>query len=196
MASSTGFLDGKFLISMPTIDDGVFAGAVVYLCAHSSEGAMGLIVNKPMEQPSFADLLVQLEVIPEDQRIRLPSATRAMKVHRGGPVDAARGFVLHSSDFHLDTATLPISEDLSLTATVEILKAIADGHGPDQSLLTLGYAGWAPGQLEVEIQSNGWLTADADPAIIFEVEDTKRYTRALASLGVDLAALSPTAGRA
>jgi putative transcriptional regulator len=196
MASSTGFLDGKFLIAMPTIDEGVFARTVVYMCAHSAEGAMGLIINKPMAQPSFPDLLVQLEIIPEDQSIRLPSQARSMKVHRGGPVDAARGFVLHSSDFHLDEATLPISEELSLTATVEILKAIAEDRGPDRSLLTLGYAGWAPGQLENEILDNGWLTADADPGIIFEVDDAKRYTRALAKIGVDIAALSPTAGRA
>lgn len=196
MASSTGFFDGKFLIAMPTIDEGVFARTVVYMCAHSAEGAMGLIINKPMAQPSFPDLLVQLEIIPEEQSIRLPSQARSMKVHRGGPVDAARGFVLHSSDFHLDEATLPISEELSLTATVEILKAIAEDRGPDRSLLTLGYAGWAPGQLENEILENGWLTADADPGIIFEVDDAKRYTRALAKIGVDIAALSPTAGRA
>lgn len=196
MAKSTGFLDGKFLIAMPTIDDGIFARTVIYLCAHSEDGAMGLIINKPISQPSFSDLLVQLEIIPEDQRIRLPGAARDMKVHRGGPVDAARGFVLHSSDFHLDTATLPISEDLSLTATLEILRAIAAGNGPDRSLLTLGYAGWAPGQLENEIQQNGWLTADADTSIIFDVDDTRRYTQALAKIGVDLAALSPSAGRA
>ena len=196
MAKSPGFLDGKFLSAMPSIEDGVFARTVIYLCAHSEDGAMGLIVNKPMAQPSFADLLVQLEIIPDDQRIRLPQPARDMKVHRGGPVDAARGFVLHSADFHLDNATLPISEELSLTATLDVLKAIAEGRGPDQSLLTLGYAGWAPGQLESEIQHNGWLTAEPDPAIIFEIDDAKRYTRALAGLGVDLAALSPVAGRA
>lgn len=196
MSSNDGYLDGKFLIATPGIGEGDFDRSVVYMCAHSSDGAMGLIVNKPMEQLSFVDLLVQLEIIPEERRIRLPSPMSGMKVHRGGPVDTSRGFVLHSSDFHLDNATLPISEELSLTATLEILKAIAEGRGPERSLLTLGYAGWAPGQLEAEIQQNGWLTSDADPALIFEADDSRRYGLALAQLGIDIAALSPVAGRA
>lgn len=196
MINDDGYLDGKFLIATPGIGGGEFDRSVVYMCAHSAEGAMGLIVNKPLEKLSFIDLLVQLDIVPEEQRIRLPSGMRGMKVHHGGPVDTSRGFVLHSSDFHLETATLPISEELSLTATLEILKAIAEGRGPERSLLTLGYAGWAPGQLETEIQQNGWLTTDADPSIIFEVDDARRYERALASLGIDIAALSPVAGRA
>ncbi|WP_026782120.1 YqgE/AlgH family protein [Pleomorphomonas koreensis] len=196
MAGKANYLDGKFLIAMPALDEGDFSRAVIYMCAHSAEGAMGLVINKPLDHLSFPDLLVQLEIIPDEKRIRLPSEARAMRVHRGGPVDTGRGFVLHTADFHLDAATLPISEDLSLTATVEILKAIAEGRGPEHSLLTLGYAGWAPGQLESEIQSNGWLTTDADPEIIFGAADGERYRRALATLGVDLAALSPTSGRA
>ena len=157
---------------------------------------MGLVINKPLDHLSFPDLLVQLEIIPGEKRIRLPSEARAMRVHQGGPVDTGRGFVLHTSDFHLDASTLPISEELSLTATVEILKAIAEGRGPEHSLLTLGYAGWAPGQLESEIQDNGWLITDSDPDIIFSAADGERYRRALATLGVDLAALSPVSGRA
>lgn len=196
MAGKANYLDGKFLIAMPALDEGDFSRAVIYMCAHSAEGAMGLVINKPLDHLSFPDLLVQLEIIPDEKRIRLPSEARAMRVHRGGPVDTGRGFVLHTADFHLDAATLPISEDLSLTATVEILKAIAEGRGPEHSLLTLGYAGWAPGQLESEILSNGWLTTDADPEIIFGAADGERYRRALATLGVDLAALSPTSGRA
>lgn len=196
MNGGTSFLDGKFLIAMPALDGSDFARSVIYICAHSPEGAMGLVINKPLEHLTFPDLLVQLEIIPEERRIRLPSAARAMRVHRGGPVDAGRGFVLHSSDFHLDASTLPVSEELSLTATVEILKAIADGRGPEHSLLMLGYAGWAPGQLESEIQDNGWLITDADPEIIFGAADDERYRKALASLGVDLAALSPVSGRA
>ena len=196
MAGKANYLDGKFLIAMPALDEGDFSRAVIYMCAHSAEGAMGLVINKPLDDLSFPDLLVQLEIIPDEKRIRLPSEARAMRVHRGGPVDTGRGFVLHTADFHLDAATLPISEDLSLTATVEILKAIAEGRGPEHSLLTLGYAGWAPGQLESEILSNGWLTTDADPEIIFGAADGERYRRALATLGVDLAALSPTSGRA
>lgn len=196
MIGKASYLDGKFLIAMPALDEGEFSRSVIYMCAHSAEGAMGLIINKPLEHLSFPDLLVQLEIIPDERRIRLPSDARAMRVHRGGPVDTGRGFVLHTSDFHLDASTLPISEELSLTATVEILKAIADGRGPEHSLLTLGYAGWAPGQLESEIQDNGWLTTDADPDIIFGSADDDRYRKALATLGVDLAALSPVSGRA
>ena len=196
MAGKANYLDGKFLIAMPALDDGEFARSVIYMCAHSAEGAMGLVINKPLDHLSFPDLLVQLEIIPDEKRIRLPSEARAMRVHQGGPVDTGRGFVLHTSDFHLDASTLPISEELSLTATVEILKAIAEGRGPEHSLLTLGYAGWAPGQLESEIQDNGWLITDSDPDIIFSAADGERYRRALATLGVDLAALSPVSGRA
>ncbi len=196
MAGKAAYLDGKFLIAMPALDDGDFARSVIYMCAHSAEGAMGLVINKPLDHLSFPDLLVQLEIIPDEKRIRLPSEARSMRVHQGGPVDTGRGFVLHTSDFHLDASTLPISEDLSLTATVEILKAIAEGRGPEHSLLTLGYAGWAPGQLESEIQANGWLITDSDPDIIFSAADGDRYRKALATLGVDLAALSPTSGRA
>ena len=196
MAGKAAYLDGKFLIAMPALDDGEFARSVIYMCAHSAEGAMGLVINKPLDHLSFPDLLVQLEIIPDEKRIRLPSEARSMRVHQGGPVDTGRGFVLHTSDFHLDASTLPISERLSLTATVEILKAIAEGRGPEHSLLTLGYAGWAPGQLESEIQDNGWLITDSDPDIIFSAADGERYRRALATLGVDLAALSPVSGRA
>lgn len=196
MVGKAAYLDGKFLIAMPALDDGEFARSVIYMCAHSAEGAMGLVINKPLDHLSFPDLLVQLEIIPDEKRIRLPSEARAMRVHQGGPVDTGRGFVLHTSDFHLDASTLPISEELSLTATVEILKAIAEGRGPEHSLLTLGYAGWAPGQLESEIQANGWLITDSDPDIIFSAADGERYRRALATLGVDLAALSPVSGRA
>ncbi|WP_370675291.1 YqgE/AlgH family protein [Pleomorphomonas sp. PLEO] len=196
MDGKATYLDGKFLIAMPALDDGDFARSVIYMCAHSAEGAMGLVINKPLDHLSFPDLLVQLDIIPDEKRIRLPTAARSMRVHQGGPVDTGRGFVLHTSDFHLDASTLPISEDLSLTATVEILKAIAEGRGPEHSLLTLGYAGWAPGQLEGEILANGWLTTDSDPDIIFSAVDGDRYRRALATLGVDLAALSPVSGRA
>jgi putative transcriptional regulator len=196
MAGKASYLDGKFLIAMPALDEGDFSRSVIYMCAHSAEGAMGLIINKPLDHLSFPDLLVQLEIIPDEKRIRLPTEARSMRVHRGGPVDTGRGFVLHTSDFHLDASTLPISEELSLTATVEILKAIAEGRGPEHSLLTLGYAGWAPGQLESEIVDNGWLITDADPEIIFGADDGDRYRRALGTLGVDLAALSPVSGRA
>lgn len=196
MADRTGYLDGQFLIAMPGVEEGNFARSVVYLCAHSADGAMGLIINKPMAHLSFRDLLVQLDVIPDDDAIRLPGLARTMKVHRGGPVETGRGFVLHSADFHLESSTLPIDERISLTATLEILKAIAEGRGPDQAMLALGYAGWAPGQLESEIQGNGWLTCSADPAILFEAEVDTRYMRALGLLGIDPALLSSESGHA
>jgi putative transcriptional regulator len=196
MANNDAYLDGQFLISMPGIEESNFARSVVYLCAHSSDGAMGLIINKPMPHLSFPDLLVQLDIIGDDNPIRLPPSARAMKVHRGGPVETGRGFVLHSSDYHLENSTLPIDESISLTATLEVLKAIAEGQGPEHALLALGYAGWAPGQLESEIQANGWLTCAADPRILFETDLDARYLRALQSLGIDPALLSTESGHA
>jgi putative transcriptional regulator len=196
MAARQSYLDGQFLIAMPGVEETSFTRSVVYLCAHSAEGAMGLIINKPMVQLSFRDLLVQLDIIPDNERFLLPSAARSMKVHKGGPVETGRGFVLHTSDYHLENSTLPISETISLTATLEVLKAIADGRGPERAMLALGYAGWAPGQLESEIQANGWLTCDADQDIIFEADLDSRYTRALATLGVDPALLSSESGHA
>ncbi|MBH0238172.1 YqgE/AlgH family protein [Methylobrevis albus] len=196
MPLSPTYLDGQFLIAMPTIEDGSFARAVVYLCAHSADGAMGLIINKPAPEISLKDLLVQLDVVPDGDEIRLPRSAQAMMVLQGGPVETGRGFVLHSSDYHLENSTLPINEDISLTATLEVLKAIAEGRGPEHALLALGYAGWAPGQLEAEIQTNGWLTADAPMEVIFEVAPDLRYARALAVLGLEPGHLSHSFGRA
>jgi putative transcriptional regulator len=196
MASRGSYLDGQFLIAMPSVEESNFTRSVIYLCAHSADGAMGLIINKPMAHLTFRELLVQLEIVGEDQRIQLPRATAEMRVHRGGPVEKERGFVLHTSDYHLENSTLPIDDGISLTATLEILKAIADGRGPEHALLALGYAGWGPGQLETEIQANGWLTAPADPAIIFEAELDSRYGRALATMGIDPALLSSESGHA
>jgi putative transcriptional regulator len=196
MTRGTGWLDGQFLIAMPGIEESNFTRSVVYLCAHSGDGAMGLIINKPMQQLTFRDLLVQLEIIGEGPEIQLPPTTASMRVHRGGPVETGRGFVLHTSDYHLENSTLPIDEAISLTATLEILKAIAEGRGPEHAMLALGYAGWGPGQLETEIQANGWLTSPADPAIIFESDLESRYARALATLGIDPALLSSESGHA
>ena len=196
MTERNGYLDGQFLIAMPGVEESNFSRTVVYLCCHSADGAMGLIINKPMAHISFRDLLVQLDIISEGDPIRLPGLAAGMKVHRGGPVETGRGFVLHSSDFHLENSTLPIDERVSLTATLEILKAIVDGRGPDRAMLALGYAGWAPGQLETEIQANGWLTCPADPAILFEADVETRYMRAFGLLGIDPALLSTEGGHA
>lgn len=157
---------------------------------------MGIVLNQAVSNVSFPELLAQLEVIASADEIRLPSPARRMRVHRGGPVETGRGFVLHSPDFFIDNSTLPIDEEVCLTATLEILKAIAEGRGPQRALLALGYAGWAPGQLETEIQQNGWLTCPADAELVFAAEIDATYERALGKLGVSPARLSPDVGHA
>ncbi len=162
--SGEGYLDGQLIVAMPGMLDDRFSRSVIYLCAHSAEGAMGIIVNQLAPNLNFHDLLVQLDVIPESDSIRLPANADTISVLKGGPVETGRGFVLHSADFFIENSTLPIDESISLTATLDILKAIASGHGPASAVLALGYAGWAPGQLETEIQANGWLNCPADVA--------------------------------
>jgi putative transcriptional regulator len=194
--SGAGYLDGQLLIAMPVMDDERFARSVIYLCAHSSEGAMGIIVNRPAGSIDFPQLLVQLDIINKAEQIKLPGSAEDMKVMKGGPVDTGRGFVLHSSDFFIKDATLPIDDGICLTATLDILKAIAAGAGPKHAILALGYAGWAPGQLENEIQHNGWLHCPADPDLIFGRDTEDKYQRALDKIGIDLAMLSNEAGHA
>ena len=190
----SGYLDGQVLVAMPTMEDDRFARTVIYVCAHSSEGAMGIVVNKPAPHISFPDLLVQLDVISEGEEIRLPDGADAIQVLRGGPVESGRGFVLHSADFMIEDSTLPIDDGICLTATLDILKAIARGTGPQNAILALGYAGWAPGQLETEIQANGWLNVPADRSLVFDGEPDLKYERALAKIGIDLGKLSTEAG--
>ena len=194
--SARGYLDGQMLIAMPAMSDERFARTVIYVCAHSSEGAMGIVVNQAAPNIKFPDLLVQLEVIPASERIQLPGRAEEVKVLKGGPVETGRGFVLHSADFFIENSTLPIDEGICLTATLDILKAIARGNGPSNAILALGYAGWAPGQLEQEIQQNGWLHCDADPELIFGQDIEHKYERALAKIGIDLGMLSNEAGHA
>jgi len=191
-----GFLDGQLLIAMPSMADKRFARSVVYICAHSADGAMGIVINKLAEEVSFRELLVQLEIVRPKRGPRLPEGVDSIRVHRGGPVETGRGFVLHTSDFFLDNATLPIAEGVCLTATLEILRAISEGRGPGRALLALGYAGWAPGQLEFEIQANGWLNSAADGDILFDPDIDRKYDRALAGIGVQSAMLSADAGHA
>jgi putative transcriptional regulator len=194
--SKRGYLDGQMLIAMPTMGDDRFARSVIYMCVHSTEGAMGIVVNQPAAHISFTDLLVQLEVVPAAELIQLPSRAGGVQVLRGGPVDTQRGFVLHSSDFFIENSTVPIDEGISLTATLDILKAIARGEGPQSAILALGYAGWAPGQLESEIQHNGWLHCSADAELIFGQDTDGKYERALKKIGIDLGMLSSEAGHA
>ncbi len=189
-----GFLDDQFLIAMPGMKDDRFARSVIYICAHSDEGAMGLIINQP--QPMlFPDLLVQIGILDEAEAIRLPAETRDFVVRNGGPVDRSRGFVLHSDDYQVDSS-LPVSEEICLTATVDILRAISNGRGPRRALMALGYAGWGAGQLETEIAENGWLTCPASPDLLFDTDLDRKYDRIMRMIGIDLTRLSPVAGHA
>jgi putative transcriptional regulator len=194
--SGRSYLDGQCLIAMPGMADTRFSRSVVYICAHSEDGAMGIIVNKPAADTRFPDLLVQLDVIPPEELIRLPSQAERLQVLRGGPVETKRGFVLHTADFFLESATLPIDDGICLTATLDILRAIAIGSGPENAVLALGYAGWGAGQLESEIQANGWLHCAADAALLFDDGIDTKYTRALGKIGIDPAFLSSEAGHA
>ncbi|MBS9719789.1 YqgE/AlgH family protein [Tianweitania sp. BSSL-BM11] len=189
-----GYLDDHFLLAMPAMKDDRFARTVIYICAHNEEGAMGLIINQP-QQMRFPELLVQIGVIEEQDAIRLPDAARDLIVRHGGPVDRSRGFVLHSDDVTMESST-PVADDIYLTATVDILRAISAGKGPKHTLMALGYAGWGAGQLETEIIENGWLTCPADTALLFDTEIEQKYDRILNSIGIDLAHLSHTAGHA
>jgi len=190
------YLDGQFLIAMPNIGDPRFARSVVYMCAHTDQGAMGLIINHRAEGLDFATLLEQLGILPGEEQIRLPAAVRSKPVLIGGPVEPARGFVLHTADYHLPDGTLNVTGSIGLTATMDILQAIAAGAGPRRSLLALGYAGWSAGQLEAEIADNGWLTCAADEDILFDAPMDDRYEKALARLGIGLGNLSSGAGHA
>ena len=191
-----GYLDGQMLIAMPAMMDERFSRSLIYICAHSSEGAMGIVVNHPAPNINFSDLLVKLDVIPSADIIQLPTRAGVVKVMRGGPVETERGFVLHSEDFYIENSTLPIDDGICLTATIDILKAIARGDGPSSAILALGYAGWAPGQLENEIQGNGWLHCAPDPDLLFGSDIGGKYERALKKIGVAPGMLSSEAGHA
>ena len=188
MDEQSGFLEGKMLIAMPQMADPRFARTVLFLCAHSNEGAMGLVVNKLVDSITFPDLLHQLN-------IEVGGATERINVHFGGPVESGRGFVLHSDDY-VQESTLMIDAGVALTATTDVLKAIARGGGPKRSLLALGYAGWSPGQLDAEIQSNGWLHVDPDDELIFGDDLSGKWEQAIAKLGIDMTLLSSEAGHA
>jgi len=191
-----GYLDGQLLIAMPAMGDERFSRSVIYLCAHSSEGAMGIVINQQAPNISFTELLDQLNIAPDEDRISLPESLDSMAVHFGGPVETGRGFVLHSADYFKAESTLPVDDSMCLTATIDILRDIAKGTGPDKALLALGYVGWGPGQLEDEIQSNGWLNCPADPELIFDPEIGRKYNKALGSLGVDPIRLVNDSGHA
>jgi len=187
-SGESGYLTGQLLVAMPQMQDPRFARTVVYMCAHTANGAMGLVLNRLVDNVTFPDLLEQLNITGGE-------VEHEIHVHFGGPVETGRGFVLHSADYVQD-ATLVIDQQVALTATVDILKAIARGRGPKSSLLALGYAGWGPGQLDGEIQANGWLSVGADDALLFDPEIESKWERAMAKLGIDFSQLSGDAGHA
>jgi putative transcriptional regulator len=187
-SSITRYLSGQFLIAMPAMSDPRFERTVIYLCAHNSDGAMGLVINRLVESLTFPDLLSQLG-------IESGTAPDKIRVHFGGPVETGRGFVLHSAEY-LQDSSLKVDEAVALTATVDILRDMASGQGPRQSLLALGYAGWGPGQLDQEIQANGWLTVDADESLLFDPGLETKWERAIGKLGFDISSLSGEAGHA
>jgi len=182
------YLTGQLLIAMPGMPDPRFQRAVIYMCAHNAEGAMGLVINRLFGSIGFGDLLEQLEIRPS-------RSVSDLRVHYGGPVESGRGLVLHSADF-IREGTMLVDDDVALTATVDILRAIADGRGPRCSLLALGYAGWGPGQLDAEMQANGWLTAESDEHLMFDRDLDTKWERSIAKLGVSLSMLSGQAGHA
>ncbi len=174
---------------MPSMGDVRFERSVIFLCAHSADGAMGLIVNKPAPDLRFTDLLEQLDMKPERE-------TSQIRVHFGGPVEHGRGFVLHSPDYESEDSTLQVDDKFGMTATLDILEDIANGEGPQNCLLALGYAGWGPGQLEGELQANGWLTCEASHELVFAPGDSDKWSAALASLGISPSFLSAAGGSA
>jgi putative transcriptional regulator len=185
-------LAGQILIAMPGMADPRFERSVIVVCAHSGDGAMGLIINKPLEDISFSGLLEHLKIplVPQGRDIR---------VHLGGPVERVRGFVLHSQDWRprrSRRATLDVPGGYGMTATTDILEALAKGEGPDQALLALGYSGWGPGQLESEIARNDWLTTPAPKGLVFDGQDGTKWSAALRGMGIDPLSLSATSGRA
>lgn len=187
--SGTGFLLGKLLVALPGMPDPRFEKSVIFMCAHSDQGAMGLIVNKPFEGLSFREMIAKLDIPVSGDAPDPP-------VLFGGPVGTGQGFVLHTAEYTSSDATMAVTSEISLTATIDILRAIAEGHGPRHALFALGYAGWGPGQIEGELGSNGWIPCDADQRIVFGADCDAKWKAALATLGADITGLSADAGRA
>lgn len=184
-----GDFSGKSLIAMPGMGDSRFQNSVVFLCSHSADGAMGLIINKPADGVFLGDLLTQLS-LPK------PDSTSDVAVHYGGPVEVGRGFVLHSSDYHSGLSGMRVNDEFEMTSTVDILEDVAQGNGPSKALFALGYAGWSGGQLEAEIAQNGWLIGPASHDLVFDASADAKWSQAVTDLGVDPAKLSITGGRA
>lgn len=195
-SAGLGQFGGQMLIAMPGMTDERFRRSVIYICGHSNEGAMGIVINNGTPSMTFRDLMVQLDLIEADQAIRLPRRLSHAQVLKGGPVETSRGFVLHSPDFSIDNVTQTIDHGICMTATLDILRAIARDEGPRSAILALGYAGWSAGQLEREIAANGWLHCEGDPDLLFNPDLASKYDLALKKLGIDPVMLSSQAGRA
>ena len=189
---ASAYLTGRLLLAMPTLGDPRFYKAVIFMCAHDENGAMGLVINHILPGLDMGELFKQLNIEPNDN---FSDKIKTAPVMSGGPVETARGFILHSNDFSQDD-TIHIDENLSVTGTIDALKAIATGEGPEKMLFILGYAGWSPGQLDAEIQDNAWLIVDPDPALIFSDNYENKWDKAIDKLGIDPAMLSSAAGRA
>lgn len=192
--SKEGFLSGQLLLAMPGMTDPRFEGTVIYVCTHTDEGAMGLVINKHCENIDFPDLLNQLNIDHSNSE-RCLKDLKSISLHEGGPVESGRGFILHSADYVQET-TLIISETIALTATIDILTSIANGDGPQDYLIALGFSGWSRGQLENEILNNSWLSIEADEELVFRTDMELKLPRAMAKLGVDISFLSSQCGTA
>lgn len=188
-------LEGQLLVAMPKMGDARFEKTVIYICAHSNEGSMGFIINRPLETPRPKDFLTQLSIITENEVDKIPDELIASDLYSGGPVEPGRGFVLHSAEYEGES-TIKVAKDLYLTATLEVLREIAVGRGPKRYILALGYSGWSAGQLEDEISSNGWLVTNADSDLIYSDNYDAKYNQAMNSMGIDPALLSSDAGHA
>ena len=181
-------LTGKLIISMPSQQDERFYKTVIYMCAHSSEGAMGIIINKKIDYDLYPDLLEQLG-------IDKPLGNKKLYIRYGGPVETGRGFVLHSDEV-IQKETLSIEKGVALTSTSEFFEDLSKGKGPKNSILALGYAGWSPGQIEKEILANSWMTLSTDSNFIFDEEVNNKWSNAFNLLGVDPSKLSNHSGTA
>lgn len=184
----SGYLAGQFLLAMPHLQDPRFEKAVIYICGHDTNGAMGLVVNKHLGDLTLKGLLEYLNLSHE-------SIKRDLPIFFGGPIDSGRGFILHSDDFS-HPGTVPLGNHISLTATVDILQSIAEGNGPKDCLLAMGYVGWGPNQLDSDLHSNKWLQVEADPELLFHTPIEKKWEKAIAKLGVTPESLSEEFGQA
>jgi putative transcriptional regulator len=194
--NTSSSLAGQLLVAMPTMRDKRFVRSVIYVCTHTPEQAMGLIINQRAPHIDFPDLLEQLGIVPGRADEGIPPDVLDMDVHIGGPVDSKRGFVLHSADYIVDKTTMVIDQRICLTATVDVLKAIASGRGPRQAMLALGYAGWGAGQLDAEMQANGWLHCQPDASLVFGRKLEAKYELAMSKIGIDMSHLVSEAGHA